>query len=72
MIREIIYGGKGEGNMIMALYFAIMGGLFYILFLKSPYEQRSAIKSVKTVMPKHKVADLTTAIPENKAVNLNA
>jgi hypothetical protein len=71
MIRGIIYGRKGEGNMIMALYFAILGGLFYILFLKSPYEQRSAIK-VKTVMPKHKVADLTTVIPENKAANLNA
>jgi len=69
MIREIIYGGKGEGNMIMALYFSIMGGLFYFLFLKSPYEQRSAIKPV---MPKHKVADLTTVIPENKAANLNA
>ena len=31
--------------MMMVLYFSIMGGLFYKLFITAPYEQKNAIKS---------------------------
>ncbi|MEK3887791.1 hypothetical protein [Bacillus sp. FSL K6-3431] len=43
--------------MIMILYFSIIGGLFYKLFLKSPYKQENVIKSAKPVISKQKAAD---------------
>ena len=43
---------------MMVLYFSIIGGLFYKLFITPPYEQKNAIKSEKLVIVKKNVGDI--------------
>lgn len=42
----------------MPVYFAVIGGLFYKIFIKSPYEKKTANDPDKLIIAKEKTGNL--------------
>ena len=49
---------KGGDNIMMVVYFAVIGGLFYKIFIRSPYEKKAAINTDEPINAMEKAGNL--------------